>query len=523
MNRVMDQADTKAYGRSWYAATMVEAPRRPQLGADLDVDVCVIGGGLAGLTTAREVARRGWSVALIEAGRIAANASGRNTGFVLPGFAAAPDSLIARVGAARTKDLWALSQTGLDYVRDSIREEAMTGAAAREGWLYVSKTDDGDALMHLVQLLGEFGCEIEGWPIDRVRAVLRSERYFHAIHYPRAIHIHPLNYALGLAAAAERAGARIFEETPALSIDPAGVRKRIVTPAARLRADHVALCGNVQIAALMPQLAAALIPITTYVITTGPFGPRLGEAIGYGGAVSDSDLADNHYRIIDGDRLMWSGRATTWRRDPRRYVRALTADINKTYPQLGDLTVDYAWSGTLGNTIHRMPQIGELGAHVWLASGFGGHGLNTTALAGNLIARAIVEGDETWKQFTPFELVWAGGILGRAVAQMYYWGRRAHDALAERRARVGDIAHRTVAAEMAPAPGVGQERLSRTEAGTRAAGTSRPRRSSTGAAQSIIPSAADIETMNKSGRWAQPPIASTQSPNRGRRPQGAKA
>ena len=399
----------------------------------------------------------------------------------------------------------------------------MPGVDPQDGWLYVSKTDDGDALMHLVQLLGELGCEIEGWPTDRVRAVLRSERYFHAIHYLRALHIHPLNYALGLAAAAERAGARIFEQTPALSIDPAGVRKRIVTPAARLRASLVVLCGNVQIASLMPRIAAALLPITTYVITTGPLGPRLGEAIGYGGAVSDSDLADNHYRIVGGDRLMWSGRATTWARNPNRYVHALTADIKKTYPQLGEVTVDYAWSGTLGNTIHRMPQIGELGAHVWLASGFGGHGLNTTALAGTLIARAVADGDQTWRQFTPFELVWAGGVLGRATGQIYYWTRRAREAIAERRARVGDIAHRTVAAEMALAPGVGQERLSRTEAGTRAAGTSRPRRSSTGAAQSIIPSAADIETMNKSGRWAQPPIASTQSPNRGRRPQGAKA
>ena len=111
-----------------------------------------------------------------------------------------------------------------------------TGIDPQDGWLYVSKVDDGDEFMHLVELLGEFGCEIEGWPTERVRAVLRSERYFHAIHYLRAIHIHPLNYALGLAAAAERDGARIFEHTPALSIDPAGVRKRIVTPAARLRA-----------------------------------------------------------------------------------------------------------------------------------------------------------------------------------------------------------------------------------------------------------------------------------------------
>src|ERR1700728_1695477 len=339
--RTMEPGDTRSYGRSWYAATMAEAPQRARLGTDLDVEVCVIGGGLAGLTVSRELARRGWSVALLEAERIAGSASGRNTGFVLPGFAAEPDSLIARVGFAAAKDLWALSQAGVEYVRDAIRDDDMTGVAARDGWLYVAKTDDGDAFMHLLQRLGELGCEVEGWPIDRVRAVLRSARYFHAVHYPRAIHIHPVNYALGLAAAAERAGARIFEHTPALSIDPAGVRKRIVTPAARLRASHVVLCGNMQIASLMPELAATLVPMTTYVVTTAPLGPKLGEAIRYGGAVSDTDLADNHYRIVDGDRLMWSGRATTWRRNPRRYLHALTADIKKTYPQLGEITVDY--------------------------------------------------------------------------------------------------------------------------------------------------------------------------------------
>ena len=139
---------------------------------------------------------------------------------------------------------------------------------------------------------------------------------------------------------------------------------------------------------------------------------------------------------------MWSGRATMWAGNPRHYVRALTADIGRTYPQLGKVAVDYAWSGTFGNSIHGMPQIGELGPGVWLASGFGGHGLNTTAMAGNLIARAIVDGDQTWRQFTPFELVWAGGRLGRAVAQIYYWTRRFRDALAERRASTGEIALR---------------------------------------------------------------------------------
>ncbi len=505
----MEPADITAYGESWYAATMVVAPRRPQLHVDLDVDVCVIGGGLAGLTTAREVARAGWSVVLIEAGRIAASASGRNTGFVLPGFAAAPDSIIARVGFAPAKDLWTLSQSGLDYVCNAIGDDAMPGVEAQDGWLYVSKTDDGDEFMRLVELLGEFGAEIEGWPTERVRAVLRSERYFHAIHYPRAIHIHPLNYALGLAAAAERAGARIFEHTPALSIDPAGVRKRIVTPAARLRANHVVLCGNVQIASLMPRVASALIPVTTYVIATAPLGPRLNEAIDYRGAVSDSDLADNHYRIVDGDRLMWSGRATTWARNPRRYVRALTADIKQTYPQLGDVAVDYAWSGTLGNSIHRMPQIGELGPGLWLASGFGGHGLNTTAMAGNLIARAIVDGDQTWRQFTPFELVWAGGILGRATAQLYYWTRRIRDAAAERRARAAEMAHRRAREAEIAAIESAQQAGPEQEAGEE------------GAPDSIVPPSAgtDLGAHNE-----MPPSTSpVDPPNGGTQREGAKA
>jgi glycine/D-amino acid oxidase-like deaminating enzyme len=441
-SRMDESALMSAYGDSWFAATTVAAPRRPALTIDLDADVCVIGGGLAGLTVAREIARKGWSVVLLEAGRLAARASGRNTGFVVPGFTAGPDSIVSRVGFEHAKDLWTLSQSGLDYVRSAISDDAMPGIDPQDGWLYVSKTDNGDELTRLAGLIGEFGGEIEGWPTDRVRAVLRSERYFHAIYFPRAINIHPLNYAFGLAAAAERAGARIFENTPALSIDPAGVRKRIVTPHARLRANHVVLCGNLQIGKLAPYVGSALIPLTTYVITTGPLGDRLKGVIDYWGSVSDSDLADNHYRIVGGDRLMWSGRATTWRGNPRRYVRALTSDIERTFPALGGVGVDYAWCGTLGVPIHRMPQIGELAPGVWLASGFGGHGLNTTAIAGNLIARAVVSGDQTWRQFTPFELVWAGGFLGRVVTQVYYWRSRFRTALAGRRARSNELAQR---------------------------------------------------------------------------------
>jgi gamma-glutamylputrescine oxidase len=442
---IVNGSERPAYTASWYTETMVAAPERGPLTSDIDVDVCVVGAGLAGLTTARELARRGWSVAVLEARRIAWNASGRNTGFVLPGFAESIDVVVRRVGLDHAKDLWALSEAGLDYVRTTIRETAMPGVDPTPGWLKVSKTDDADDDLALVTLIGqELGSEIEGWPTERVREVLRSHHYFHAIHFPTAFHIHPLNYAIGLAAAAEAAGARIYEGTPVLSIDAAGVRKLVNTPSARLRADHIVLAGNVHLGAVMPRITGTLIPIWTYVATTAPLGPRLADAIAYRGAVSDSDLADNHYRVVGGDRLMWSGGMTTWERNPQRFVDQLKTDIARVYPQLGEIEIDHIWTGVLGNALHRMPQIGELSPRVWLASGFGGHGINTTAMAGNIIARAIADGDDTWRLFLPYELVWAGGRIGRAVAQVHYWWFRAREIRKAHEARMREEEYRRV-------------------------------------------------------------------------------
>jgi glycine/D-amino acid oxidase-like deaminating enzyme len=432
----VNTAERTPYGSTWYAATTVPAPERGRLTFDLDVDVCVVGAGLAGLTTARELARRGWSVALLESRRVAWNASGRNDGFVLPGFAESMDKIVSRVGLNHAKALWALSEMGLKYVRTAIGDARMPGVAPIAGWLKVSKVDNGDEVLADVQLYGqELGAEVEGWPTERVREVLKSDHYFHAMHLPHAFHIHPLNYALGLAEAAQAAGVRIFEDTQALAIDPAGVRKRVTTPSGRVRASQVVLACNVHLGSLLPRIAGTLVPIWTYVITTKPLGSRLAEAVAYRGAVTDTDLADNHYRIVDGDRLLWSGRSTTWEADPRRFAKKLNADIANVYPQLGETEVEHAWSGVLGSPLHRMPQIGELSPGLWLASGFGGHGLNTTAMAGNIIAQAISDGDDTWRLFAPFELVWAGGKLGRAAMQVYYWWFSARERWAARQAR----------------------------------------------------------------------------------------
>ena len=442
----MNTSERAAYAPTWYTATMAPAPAREPLTYDLDVDACVVGAGLAGLTAALEVARRGWSVAVLERARIAWNASGRNDGFVLPGFALSLDRIVDRVGLDHAKALWALSQMGFEYVAATIAEARLAGAAPIAGWLKASKTDDADAVAADVELYREqLGVEAEHWPTERVRVALKTDHYFHALHLPRAFHIHPLNYALGLAQAAEAAGARIFEGTPALAVDVEGVRKRIVTPSARVRAAQVVLAGNVHLGVLMPRIAGTLMPIWTYTIVTAPLGPRLAEAVAYRGAVTDTDLANSHYRVVDNDRLMWSGHTTTWDAEPRSVVPRLLADIAAIYPQLGALEVEHAWSGVLGHALHRMPQIGELSPGLWLASGFGGHGLNTTAMAGNILARAIVDGDDSWRLFSPFELVWAGGRLGRAAMQVYYWWFDARERFLARQARLREQEDRRAA------------------------------------------------------------------------------
>jgi gamma-glutamylputrescine oxidase len=424
------------HGAGWYAETVVAPRRWPALTFDLDVDVCVVGGGLAGLTTALEIGRRGRSVAVLEARRIAWNASGRNIGFVVPGFAQDVQSVRDRCGLEHTKELWALSDDGVEYVRNLIRDTAMPGVDPVAGWLDVSKVDRGDELVPFVSLLGqEFGAEVEGWPSEKVRDVLKTDHYFHAVHFPKAFHIHPLNYAYGLAAAAEAAGVRIFEETPAVSFDPTGVRKRIQTSRARVRASHVVLAGSAHLGAISPKLAQTVLPVSAYVAVTEPLGDRLPLAVTYRGGISDTRLVDNHYRIVGGDRLMWSGGCTTWEADPQRHASALRKAIAKIYPQLGPVEIGYVWAGTMGVAVHRMPQIGEISPGLWVASALGEHGINTSAMAGGLIARAIVEGDDAWRLFLPYDLVWAGGAVGRTVMQAATWWLRKTETIAARGAR----------------------------------------------------------------------------------------
>src|SRR6201747_2198710 len=412
----MSEPSTSAADGHDAAAPAEALLERPRLTFDLDVDICVIGAGLAGLTVAREAARLGASVAVLEGRHVGWNASGHQLGTVMPGFGVPLSDLIERIGFENTRQLWALSMQGAEYVRAAAT--LIPFSAFSEGALEVSNVDVGDRLISRLQMLAEdFDTEVEGWQVDRVRTELKTQRYFHGVYYPKAFQIDGRRYVHGLAMLAKQAGARIFEDTPAVSIDASGIRKRIVTPQARLRASHIVLAGNIHLGAPLRRLSETLLPVWRYAAVTAPLGERLSDVMTFQGSVTDTDGID-HFRIVDGDRLMWSSPETTWDARPERFAPAIARRIRTIFPKLGRVEIAETWGGAVGQTVHGMPQIGQLRRGLWVTSGFGRQGLNTSAMAGQLIARSILWGDERWRLFSPFELAWAGGTTGRVAGQM---------------------------------------------------------------------------------------------------------
>jgi glycine/D-amino acid oxidase-like deaminating enzyme len=405
---------------TFYDATARPGSERPPLVGDIETDVCVIGGGFAGLWTARALLARGQQVVLLEAGKIASEASGRNGGFVSAGYAECLEKIVARVGLDHARALYKLSRDGVEIVREMVAEGDF-GHDVKPGRLNVLRYNDEFDLIQRAEILArDFDHDVVLWPTERVRGVLKSDRYYQALHEPDAFHLHPLNLARALTANIEARGGEIYEHSSAIDVDLDGLRKAVTTEKGRVRAFNVVLSGSAFLGKAFPRLMNTILPVRTHVAVTEPIGDVLPAVIRYEGAIADTRRGGNYYRIV-GKRLLWGGRITINTKPPRKLARKMAKDIASVYPQLAGVQIDYAWSGTMGYAIHKMPQIGMVQPGVWIASAFGGHGLNTTAIAGELIASAIVEQDERWRLFIPFGLVWAGGSAGRALTQAAYW------------------------------------------------------------------------------------------------------
>lgn len=417
-------------------ASQSAAPR-PALARQIDAQTCVVGAGFAGLTTALGLARAGGSVVVLEADCVGWGASGRNGGFVSPGFALSLSALEARLGLDHARQLFTLSRQGVDFVRATCERPDCAAAITGEGWLSVVRFEAGAALRkrrdHAARV---YGMDYAYWETERVRGHLKTDRYFQGLFDGTAFHINPLDYARSLAGLAEQAGAAIFEATPALKLERNASGWRVTTAKGAVRAAHVVLAGSAYMRGLWPRLERAVLPVATYVVTTGKLGPRLADAVNFGGCITDNRRAGDYYRVVDGDRLLWGGRITTRRDQPGDLANKLKSDIASVYPQLGAIEIESAWSGLMGYAVHKMPLIGLLEPGLWAATAFGGHGLNTAAMAGNLIAEAIAGGDDRWRLFEPFKARWGGGAIGRAGTQAAYWAMQARDWIDETRGRV---------------------------------------------------------------------------------------
>ena len=415
---------------TWYEATATRGASRPALRGAIKAEICVIGGGLAGLTVALELARLRANVVLLEAKNVAWAASGRNGGFVSNGYAQGIENIQKRVGLEAARGLYALSKRGSEYVRREIAE-GDPSLKMGDGWIVALRhRDNGNLQKYRDMMARDYDENFTFLSAEQTREKLNSSRYFESISNPQALHFHPLRYALMLAGKAEASGATIHENTAALSVQKQGAEWRVRTGDGEVDARHVVHCVSSLDRTIHTASGRAVLPVATYVAVTEPLKQ---DAIRTSAAVADTRRAGNYYRLIDGGRILWGGNITTRISEPGRLAEQMKRDMVATFPQLGNPRIDYSWAGLMAYALHKMPLIGRDKEGQWFATAFGGHGMNTTAMAGQLLAAAIAQGDDEYRRFAPYEPAWAGGPFGRLGVQASYWWMQLRDRIDEAR------------------------------------------------------------------------------------------
>ncbi len=401
---------------SYYRATANPRPARPALDGETRVDVCIVGGGYTGLSAALHLAERGYATLLLEAEQVGFGASGRNGGQVNSGLRKGAGELVSMFGRDAARRFWDLAEEAKATLRQRVSRHAIA-CDLKSGGLYVAykKTDPAWMAREVeltAKLFGYGALALLDKPALEER--LGSRHYHGAIADAGAGHLHPLNYATGLAGAAEAVGARICEKSRVLAVAPGEVR----TATGTVKARYVVLGCNAYLDGLEPRIAGRIMPISNYIVATEPLGEAAARAlIRDDAAVCDTKFVVDYFRLSADKRLLFGGGETYSREPPRDIAGFVRTYMLKVFPQLENARIDYAWGGQLAITMNRLPHLGRLPGDVFFAQGYSGQGVAIATLAGKLIAEALAGSAERFDLFAHIDhRCFPGGTLLRRPA-----------------------------------------------------------------------------------------------------------
>jgi gamma-glutamylputrescine oxidase len=414
---------------SYYSASSPPSlqPPRAALAGELDTDIAVVGGGLAGCSAALHLAQRGFKVALLEANFVGYGASGRSGGQTIFGLAASQQSLASQLGREDAKRLFEMSVEALDLNQSLIQRHGIE-CDYRPNHVHVATKP-----RHLNELAAWFD-ELRGdyrydsvslLDREQLQAHVRSARYLGGLLDTRSGHLHPLKFTQGVARAAESAGAVIFEQTQALRYEE-GARVVIHTEHGRVRCRHLVLCGNAYLGSFAPALSRRILGVGTYIVATRPLEAALARSLlPSTAAVADINWILDYFRPSADRRLLFGGRVSYSALQPPHLAESMRRRMVRIFPELSAIEVEYAWGGYLDITMSRAPDFGRLSPNVFYLQGFSGHGMSLTVLAGKLAAEAVAGTAERFDVFArlPHRDFPGGPLLRRpslVLAMLYY-------------------------------------------------------------------------------------------------------
>jgi len=381
---------------SWYVASAPRTEQWAALNTDIDTDVCVIGGGLAGLSAALDLRARGYRVAVLEARELGWGASGRNGGQALVGLACDIEVIERQLGLDDARLVWNTTLEALDLIHERRSRHAIE-CDWQSGYLSVAVNARKTRELHAwcEQIAQRYGfAQMRPFGAAEVQDRIASPRFAGGAFDPVSGHLHPLKYTLGLASAAAQAGAALYEHTAAVRIER-GAAPVVHTRAADgstglVRCRHVLLAGNVYSEALVPEIASRIMPVGTYIVASAPVGAERARAlIPSRAAVCDTNFVLDYFRFSHDDRMLFGGRVSYSTVTPMNLAESMRQRMCAVFPQLADVPVEYAWGGFVDITMNRAPDFGRIGDNLWYLQGFSGHGLALTGMAGRLAAQAI--------------------------------------------------------------------------------------------------------------------------------------